>query len=101
MPLAAPTVLLGFLLPWTWGISSRLLQQSVASAPYLGRGGSLTAAPPYLERGVASFGPPAPSCVMYLLCAYWIPSTKLGSWDVLSSSFFQQPYKVNIIKITL
>ena len=27
-PLATPTVLLGFLLPWTWGISSRLLQQS-------------------------------------------------------------------------
>ena len=30
------TVLLGFLLPWTWGISSRLLQQSTAAAPYLG-----------------------------------------------------------------
>ena len=26
-PLATPTILLGFLLPWTWGISSRLLQQ--------------------------------------------------------------------------
>ena len=38
MPLATPTVLLGFLLPWTWGISSRLLQQSAAAAPYLGRG---------------------------------------------------------------
>ena len=35
-PLATPTVLLGFLLPWTWGISSRLLQQSAAAAPYLG-----------------------------------------------------------------
>ena len=32
------TVLLGFLLPWTWGISSRLLQQSAAAAPYLGGG---------------------------------------------------------------
>ena len=30
-PLATPTVLLGFLLPWAWGISSRLLQQSTAS----------------------------------------------------------------------
>ena len=38
MPLATPTVLLGFLLPWTWGISSQLLQQSVAAAPFLGRG---------------------------------------------------------------
>ena len=34
--LATPTVLLGFLLPWTWGISSRLLQQRAAAAPYLG-----------------------------------------------------------------
>ena len=31
-------MLLGFLLPWMWGISSRLLQQSAAAAPYLGRG---------------------------------------------------------------
>ena len=37
-PLATPTVLLGFLLPWTWGISSTLLQQSAAIVPYLGWG---------------------------------------------------------------
>ena len=37
-PLVTPTVLLGFLLPWLWDISSRLLQQSTAIAPYLGRG---------------------------------------------------------------
>ena len=37
-PLATLTILLGFLLPWAWGISSRLLQQSAAAAPYLGRG---------------------------------------------------------------
>ena len=36
--LATPTVLLGFLLPWAWGISSWLLQQSAAFAPYLGWG---------------------------------------------------------------
>ena len=36
-PLATPTILLGFLLPWAWGISSWLLQQSAATAPYLGR----------------------------------------------------------------
>ena len=35
--LATPTILRGFLLPWTWGISSWLLQQSAATAPYLGR----------------------------------------------------------------
>ena len=37
-PLTIPTVLLGFLLPWMWGISLWLLQQSAAAAPYLGRG---------------------------------------------------------------
>ena len=37
-PLATPTISLGFLLPWTWGISSQLLQQSMATAPYLGWG---------------------------------------------------------------
>ena len=35
-PLSAPTVLLAFLLPWTWGISSWLLQKSAASALSLG-----------------------------------------------------------------
>ena len=37
-PLATPTILLGFLLLWTRGISSRLLQQSADAPPYLGRG---------------------------------------------------------------
>ena len=36
-PLATPTILLGFLFSWTWDISLRLLQQSAATAPYLGR----------------------------------------------------------------
>ena len=35
-PLATPTVLLGFLLPWTLGISSYLHQKSAAATPYLG-----------------------------------------------------------------
>ena len=51
MSLATPTILLGFLLPWTWGISSQLLQQSAAVAPYLGR-----VAHPDLEHGVAPLG---------------------------------------------
>ena len=37
-PLETPIILLGFLLPWAWGISSQLLQQSSATTPYLGRG---------------------------------------------------------------
>ena len=36
-PLAKPTFSLGFLLPWTWGISSQLLHQSAAAIPFLGR----------------------------------------------------------------
>ena len=60
-PLATPPVLLGFLLSWTWGISPRLLQQSAAAAPYLGRAVSPHGRPPDLERGVAPLGPPAPT----------------------------------------
>ena len=41
------------------GISSRLLQQSAAAAPYLGEGYLLTAASPNLERGIAPLGPSA------------------------------------------
>ena len=37
-PLSAPTILLGFLLPWTWGLSSWPLQWSRTAAPYLGLG---------------------------------------------------------------
>ena len=44
-----------------WGISSELLQQSAASAPYLERGKLLTTTPHDLERGVAPLGPPAPT----------------------------------------
>ena len=40
-PVSEPTILLGFLLPWTWGVSSRLLQRSAAAAPYLGCGVAL------------------------------------------------------------
>ena len=38
----------GFLLPWTWGICSRLLQQSTAAAPYLGQGVSPHSHPSWL-----------------------------------------------------
>ena len=56
LPLATPTILLGFLLPWTWGISSQLLQQSTATAPYLRQ-----VIPPDLERGVAPLSLPVPT----------------------------------------
>ena len=52
-PLTTPSILLGFLLSWTWGISSWLLQQSAAAAPYLGWGVSSHSFPSWLECGVA------------------------------------------------
>ena len=56
-PLATPTVLLGFLLPWTWCISSRLLQQSTAAAPYLGQGVSPHRHPSWPWTWSSSFWP--------------------------------------------
>ena len=61
MPFATPTVLLGFFLPWAWGISSQLLQQSAAMLLTLDEGYLLTAAPPDLEHGVDPLGPPEPA----------------------------------------
>ena len=59
-PLTTPTILLGFLLPWSWGICSWLLRQSAAAAPYLGQGVSPQGTPPDLECGVAPLGPLVP-----------------------------------------
>ena len=56
-PLATPTVLLGFLLPWSWGISSWLLQQSAPNAPYLGRGVSPHRRPSWLSTWDSSSRP--------------------------------------------
>jgi len=65
MPSLIAYVLPGFPLPWTWGISSWLLQQSAAAAPYLG-------------RGVASLGhrPWSWTWVALLGCRPW-----LWKWD--------------------
>ena len=72
--LSTPTISLGFLLPWTWGISLGLLRQSAATAAYLGGGVSPHGRPswpwtwssscqpsctpqlPLLGRGVAPLG---------------------------------------------
>ena len=63
-PLATPTVLLGFLLPWVslHGCSSRV--QLLLLTLY--EGYLLTAALPDLERGVAPLGPPAPMQLLLL-----------------------------------
>ena len=68
-PLATPTILLGFLLLWAWGISSWLLQQSAAAAPYLGWGPSDLPFPLFflLFHLAASFT----SCVSQFKCPFF------------------------------
>ena len=66
---------LGFLFVWTWGIPSRLLQQSAATAPYLGGGYLLTATPPTLECGVAPIVPPTPTEPPLLGCGVALSAT--------------------------
>ena len=60
--------LLGFLLPWTWGICLGLLKQSAATAPYLGAWYLLTATLPDLERGVSPLHAPVPAQPLLLGC---------------------------------
>ena len=83
-PHATLTILLGFLLPWTWGISSWLLHQSAATAPCLGwdEGYLLTTALPDLQRGIAPLGPPAPTQPQLLGCGVGPPGRRpwLQAW---------------------
>ena len=56
-PLSVPMILLGFLLPWTWGISSWLFPQSAATAPDFGHGvAPLSHCPWPLEKSVCRSG---------------------------------------------
>ena len=80
-PLAKPTILLGFLLPWTWGISSRLLQQSAATAPYLGRGVFSHGCPSWPWTWSSSS---RPSCT-HAAAAPW-------RWEYLKAVYFHPAY---------
>ena len=85
-PLATPTVLLGFLLPWAWGISSRLLQQSAANAPYLGWGVSPHCCPSWPSTWGSSS---RPSCARAAMVWVWsfqpLPlASGLGGWGISS-----------------
>ena len=55
MPFATPTVLLGFLLPWMWGILHVCSSKAQLLLLTLDK-----VAPPDLECGVAPLGPPVP-----------------------------------------
>ena len=87
-PLATPTDLLGFLLPWVWGISSQLLQQSAATAPYLGCGIAPLSRHPDLGHWVAPLGrrpwPPAwgssSTLVLEVGCISIYISFQLETW---------------------
>ena len=73
-PLTTPTVLLGFLLPWTWGISSRLLQQSAVTAPYLGWGVSPHGCPSWPWTWSSSSWPsctPTAAAPWTWVCSWW------------------------------
>ena len=72
-PLSVPTVLLGFLLPSMWGISSRLLQQTAAAAPYLGGGVALPGSHPWPQAWGSSSRPC--SCAVAAMCAR-VPSQR-------------------------
>ena len=84
-PLATPTVFLGFLLSWTWDISPGLLQQSAATAPYLGRGVSPHGCPSWPWMWSSSS---RPSCA----CAATAP----WSWGFSSRPNFSHQSCVNI-----
>ena len=71
MPLATPTVLLGFLLTLDMGTSSRLLQQSAATAPYLGQGVSPHSHPSWPWMWSSSSWPSCP-------CAAIAPGKNTG-----------------------
>ena len=80
-PLATPTVLLGFLLPWMWGISSRLLQQSAAAAPYLGWGESPHSRPSWPWTWSNSSRPscaPTATTPWTWGCSSWLPPLTSG-----------------------
>ena len=110
-PLATPTILLGFLLLWAWGICSWLLQQSVASAPYLGRGvapyrqpswpstwnsssrpSCTSAATTLLDSLYLSFFPHSAASLIASVIEIWIPYPQ-PDWQEMSLS----PGQVNQI----
>ena len=67
MPSLSACLLLGFLLPWMWGISSWLLQQSAAAAPYLQHGVAPPGLHPWPRTWCSSF--PLLLCTIAAACA--------------------------------
>ena len=96
--LATPTILLGFVLPWAWGISSGLLQQSAAAAPYLGWGVSPHCCPSWPSVWDSSSSPSsahAATAPWTWGCSSWPPPMVSGV-GASGSSSWPSPY--NILK---
>ena len=80
--LTTSTVFLGFLLPWSWGIYSQLLQQSATTDPYLGRGVSHQSRPSWPWTWSSSS---QPSCtrtqpLVVLKLQICVPTTSKMKW---------------------
>ena len=101
MPSCNTYCLTWFLLPWTWGISSGLLQQSAAAAPYLGQGVSPHRPPPDLECGVAPLGPPIIPAVRALWPVVHVrrrPGTKGSQLHPLGLVHWQASWPVSTLR---
>ena len=68
MPSSTLTILLGFLLPWTWDISLRHSSKVQPLLLTLDKGYLLTPAVPDLPRGMAPLDPPVPMQPLLLGC---------------------------------
>ena len=91
--LTTPTILVGIILPWTWGISSRLLQQSAATASYLGREVSPHSCPSWPSMWSSSFQPPC-ACTA---TALWTAPCSTIVWPQLHSRSMKQG-KLEVVK---
>ena len=94
-PLATPTVLLGFLLPWTWSISSQLLQQSAADAPYLEWGVSPHHCPSWPWTWSSSF---RPSCASAATNP-WAWGSSSQPPPMISVHFQGKPVNITVIQV--
>ena len=90
MPSHNSTVLLGFLLPLSWCISSHCSSKAQPLLLTLDEVYLFTATPPDLERGIAPLGPPAPMQLLFLrrgiarlCCRPWPHTWGSSSWPIL------------------
>ena len=96
-PLATPTILLGFLLPWMWGISSQLLQQSTAAAPYVGRGVSPHDLPSWPWTWSSSSGPSGThAATTHLQNARSIYYSKINQYNNHINSLKRKNFIINL-----